>query len=145
MGLFDFVKNVGKSIFGASEAHAASPEELKKELEKNGLDTAGLEIAVDGNNVSVSGNAATQEHAEKVVLSLGNTLGVSNVNSTIAVSDAGPEAQMYTVRKGDTLWKISEHFYGNGSHYPKILEANTPPVVNENLIQPGWVLRIPAA
>ena len=50
---------------------------------------------------------------------------------------------MYTVQKGDTLWKIAEKFYGNGSKYPEIVKANTPPVKNPDLIQPGWVLRIP--
>jgi hypothetical protein len=32
MGLISFVKNVGASIFGGSEAKAAPVEELKKEL-----------------------------------------------------------------------------------------------------------------
>ena len=32
MGLISFVKNVGASIFGGSEAKAAPAEELKKEL-----------------------------------------------------------------------------------------------------------------
>ena len=43
MGLISFVKNVGASIFGGSEAKAAPVEELKKELEKHGLEFEGRE------------------------------------------------------------------------------------------------------
>jgi hypothetical protein len=39
MGLISFIKNTGASIFGGSEAKAAPAEELKKELDKHGLDS----------------------------------------------------------------------------------------------------------
>ena len=57
------------------------------------------------------------------------------------------EMQMYTVVKGDTLSAIAEKFYGkgHGGRYQEIVKANTPPVKNPDMIQPGWVLRIPAA
>ena len=72
------------------------------------------------------------------------TIGVSQVDTSgLQVQKPEAEAQMYTVQKGDTLWKIAEKFYGNGSKYPEIVKANTPPVKNPDLIQPGWVLRIP--
>jgi nucleoid-associated protein YgaU len=52
---------------------------------------------------------------------------------------------MYTVVKGDTLWAIAEKHYGkgNGAKHTLIVKANTPPVKNPDMIQPGWVLRIP--
>ena len=52
---------------------------------------------------------------------------------------------MYTVKKGDTLWAIAEKHYGKGkgAKYTEIVKANSPPVKNPDLIQPGWVLRIP--
>jgi len=54
-----------------------------------------------------------------------------------------PFAQYHVVVKGDTLSKIAEKYYGDGSLYPKIFEANRPLIKNPDLIQVGWKLRIP--
>ena len=76
---------------------------------------------------------------------LGNTTGVAQVESDLAVTKEAAAAVFYTVKKGDTLWKIAEEHYGKGqgAKYTEIVKANTPPVKNPDLIQPGWVLRIP--
>lgn len=50
----------------------------------------------------------------------------------------------YTVKSGDCLWNIAKHFYGNGSKYTKIYEANKDKIRNPNLIYSGQVLTIPA-
>lgn len=52
-------------------------------------------------------------------------------------------ATMYTVQPGDTLWKISEEHYGNGSKYMKIFEANSDLLDDPNKIFPGQELVIP--
>ncbi len=52
-------------------------------------------------------------------------------------------ARTYTVVKGDCLWNIAKKFYGNGSQYPKIFNANKDKIKNPNLIYPGQVLTIP--
>jgi len=49
----------------------------------------------------------------------------------------------HTVVKGDTLWGIVKKYYGNGSQYTKIANANKDKVKNPNLIYPGQVLTIP--
>jgi nucleoid-associated protein YgaU len=49
----------------------------------------------------------------------------------------------YTVVSGDTLWKIAEQMYGNGSHYMKIFEANTDVLEDPDRIFPGQELKIP--
>jgi nucleoid-associated protein YgaU len=96
--------------------------------------------------VKLSGQAMTQEEAEKIILSLGNTIGVAEVDTSgLKVQQPAPEATMYTVQKGDTLWAIAEKHYGKGkgSKYAQIVKANSPPVKDPDMIQPGWVLRIP--
>ena len=52
-----------------------------------------------------------------------------------------PPVRTYTVVSGDTLWAISERFYGDGNHYMRIAEASG--IANPDLIFPGQVLTIP--
>ncbi len=61
-----------------------------------------------------------------------------------ASTAAGPE-RAYVVQPGDTLWEIAEKHYGKGkgAKHTEIVKANSPPVKNPDMIQPGWVLRIP--
>lgn len=55
-------------------------------------------------------------------------------------------SQTYTVVKGDCLWNIAKKFYGNGSKYTVIYNANKGVIGgNPNLIYPGQVFTIPAA
>ena len=60
-------------------------------------------------------------------------------------SPAPAEAQSYTVVKGDCLWNIAKRFYGNGSKYSVIYNANRDVIGgNPNRIYPGQALTIPA-
>jgi nucleoid-associated protein YgaU len=45
------------------------------------------------------------------------------------------------VVSGDTLWAISERFYGDGSKYQVIADASG--ISNPDLIHPGQELTIP--
>ena len=50
----------------------------------------------------------------------------------------------YTVKAGDCLWNIAKKFYGDGSKYKKIYDANKKIIgSNPNLIYAGQVLTIP--
>ncbi|MGL4729033.1 MAG: peptidoglycan-binding protein LysM [Bosea sp. (in: a-proteobacteria)] len=144
MGLFNFIKEAGSKLFGGS-AKAATPDALQAELAKHGL-PPDVQIDIQGDVVKVNGSVNSQEEAEKIILALGNTIGVAQVDANLFAADGQPEAAMYTVKKGDTLWKIAEMHYGKGqgAKYPEIVKANSPPVTNPDLIMPGWVLRLPA-
>ncbi len=47
------------------------------------------------------------------------------------------------VGPGNTLWGISQKFYGDGSHYEEIFAANADQIRNPNLIYPGQVFIVP--
>ena len=61
------------------------------------------------------------------------------------------QAIEYTVQPGDTLWALSERFYGTGHAFPRLVAANTGRVMPDGgrfthagVIRPGWVLLIPS-
>ena len=51
-----------------------------------------------------------------------------------------PDGEVYTVAKGDTLWRIAANKLGSGSRYPEIKVLNTLP---SDTIYAGQKLRIP--
>ncbi len=138
MGLLSFVKNAGKSLFGAAEAAEPNADALEKEIADLGLDASGLDISVDGDTVTVGGEAVSQEMKEKVILAVGNVEGVAGVED-----NAGGGGTFHTVEKGDTLWAISSKTLGAGNRYMEIFEANKPMLSDPDKIYPGQVLRIP--
>jgi nucleoid-associated protein YgaU len=57
--------------------------------------------------------------------------------------DAWSAEQWHEVTKGESLWKIAERYYGDGSLYPKIFEANRDLLKDPDKIKIGQRLRIP--
>ncbi|MCD6134792.1 MAG: LysM peptidoglycan-binding domain-containing protein [Candidatus Omnitrophica bacterium] len=54
-----------------------------------------------------------------------------------------PEYKMYTVKKNDTLQKISRRFYGTTRRWLKIYKANKDILKSPDRVYPGQVLKIP--
>ncbi len=61
-----------------------------------------------------------------------------------AAAAAGGSSQTYQVQPGDTLSKISQHFYGSAGEYNRIFEANRDKLSNPNEIKVGQELVIPS-
>lgn len=143
-GMIPFVKAAGRGlgkIFKGKEAE----EKLKKEVDDYGLDTSGMDISVDDDgNVTVKGEAVSQEMKEKIILAVGNVEGIGGVKDEAKARVAGRESQFHTVVSGDTLSAISKKYYGTWRLYPEIFEANKPMLTHPDKIYPGQVLRIPA-
>jgi len=51
--------------------------------------------------------------------------------------------QLYTVKKGDTLWSIAKHFYGKGSLWSRIYEANRDQLPEPSRLHVGMRLQVP--
>lgn len=65
------------------------------------------------------------------------------VEETPREAENAPTAATYVVQPGDNLWKIAKKFYGDGSLYSKIYEANRDTLYNADLIYAGQELIIP--
>ncbi|TCI93217.1 peptidoglycan-binding protein LysM [Tenacibaculum sp. M341] len=152
MGLFSFIKNAGAKVFGigktTEEEAAEKAGKLVDAVNALELSVADLNVSVDDDKATITGEAADLATKEKVVLVVGNTEGIATVedNMTVAeVEEVAVEemAQFHTVMSGDTLGKIAKEFYGDAMKYPVIFEANKPMLSHPDKIYPGQVLRIP--
>ncbi len=145
MGFFDFMVNAGKKLLGKGDDNEA----IKKEIEESFSEVPiqGLVIEVDGDSVLIAGVAKDSATREKAILIAGNVEGIAKVNADQLVLlpeiTPEPESKFYTIQKGDTLWKIATTFYGDGSKYPSIVEANLEVIKDADLIYPGQNIRIP--
>ncbi|RMQ97827.1 LysM domain/BON super protein [Pseudomonas savastanoi pv. glycinea] len=148
MSLFSFLKEAGEKILDAitpGDADASN-EALKKHISEVGLGNPDIEATVEGGKVTVTGEVASQEEKEKILLTLGNIKGVETVDDQMTIAaGAAPvtAAKFVTVEKGDTLSAISKRVYGDPNKYQKIFEANKPMLKDVDKIYPGQQLRIP--
>lgn len=55
------------------------------------------------------------------------------------------QAHGYTVKEGDSLWKIAVSVLGNGNRYLDIIKMNKDLLANENSLTPGMRLILPDA
>ena len=159
MGLFSFIKEAGEKLFGGKEVEQAAAssapniaelnqkagDAIKTYIEKQNLGLSGLGVTFDGatGKVTLSGNAPSEEAAEKAGLAAGNVASVSDVDNNLQYP-AGTASQFHDVVSGDTLSAISKKYYGDANKYNVIFEANKPMLSHPDKIYPGQKLRIPA-
>ena len=158
MGLFDFVKGIGKKNTAPAEQQPAAPaapaepsaqemaNKLLGHIKSLGLPITGLSVNYNGKTdlATIKGQVQSQADREKIVLAVGNIDHVAQVDDQMTVATPEPESKFYTVKSGDSLSKISKEFYGDANQYNKIFEANRPLLKDADDIFPGQVLRIPA-
>lgn len=141
MGLFDFVKNIGKNLF-SKEAEAA--ESIKKHIAEENPGIDGLDVTFDNGIVNITGNAASPEAMEKAILMAGNVKGVENVTAEgLTAPEQTEKVEYYTIVSGDTLSGIAKKYLGNANDYPKIFEANREVIKDPDKIFVGQKIRIP--
>jgi cytochrome c oxidase subunit 4 len=163
----DYTHFTRVAFFGTGGARAEvatlEPQTAKSEAEKHSLDIA-PQVATEGRNAALPGSAGATKEAEKTAPATGNTAGVAATGEAGKTASAGgntasvatvkndsaagakaPESKLYTLKPGDTLWKIAEIEYGpgHGGKYHLIFEANKSLLSDPGKVHPGQVLRIP--
>jgi nucleoid-associated protein YgaU len=132
-------------LLGAEHDEMAA-ESIEKHIYHHGLEVDGLYVSVDlaEDSVTVSGNVVDQSTADKVVLCCGNVQGIAQVKDCLTVAWTAPRPRWHMVKRGESLQKISQTYYGQVSGYRAIFEANYPMLDDPQHLYPGQVLSIPA-
>ena len=62
----------------------------------------------------------------------------------VAAPDSGLRTKdVYTVRRGDTLWAIAKRYFGSGLRYPTIFQDNREIIQDPDLIHPQQQVKVP--
>ena len=141
MGVFSFVHNIGKKLFGSEEE---APEKIKAHIDEDNPGVRNLAVNVQDGVVMLSGEAESAEAAEKAALMAGNIKGIKEVRTDgLSAPPATQKVEYYEIVSGDTLSAIAKRYYGKASEYPRIFEANREVIKDPNLIFVGQKIRIP--
>lgn len=142
MGLFSFLKGIGKKVGLGREA-----EEIEQDIrEALGNSVENLGVDFDDGEVTLRGRVKTQAAREKAILLAGNVESVKSVNdqmTLVSQAPVTPTARFYTIEKGDSLWKIAQQHYGDGNKWQRLFEANREVIKDPDLIYPGQQIRVP--
>ncbi len=146
MGLFDFVKDVGRQVF---DTDAEAADNIKEHIEIRTSGITNLEVDFDDGVATICGDCPSAALREQVILMAGNIKGVEKVVADdLRAPEPKPEepeekAEIYEIVSGDTLGGIAKKYYGKASAYMKIFEANRDIISDPNKIYPGQKIRIP--
>ena len=146
MGLFDFVKDVGRQVF---DTDAEAADNIKEELEIRTSGLSNLDVKFDDGVVTICGDCTNAAVRDSAILIAGNVQGVEKVVADdLKAPPPAPEepeekVEFYEIVSGDTLGAIAKKFYGKSSKYMAILEANRDIISDPNKIYPGQKIRIP--
>ncbi len=136
MGIFSFLKEIGKKVLPGREA-----EEITSDIRDSlGDKVKDLQVSFDDGAVTIGGSVDSQATREKAVLLAGNVEGVESVNDNLAIEI---QPVFYTIVKGDSLSKIAQHHYGDPMKWKALFEANREVIKDPDLIYPGQQIRIP--
>ncbi len=147
MGLFDFVKDVGRQVF---DTDSEAADNIKQHLEIKTSGLSNLEVEFDDGVATICGDCVNADVRKSAILIAGNIQGVEKIIADdLRAPEPLPEepeeeVEVYEIVSGDTLGGIAKRFYGNASKYTKIFEANRDILSDPNKIYPGQKIRIPS-
>ena len=146
MGLFDFVKDVGRQVF---DTDGEAADNIKQHLEIKTSGISNLTVEFDDGVATICGDCKNQAVRDQAILIAGNIKGVEKIVADDLKAPPPPpeepeeKAEFYEIVSGDTLGGIAKKYYGSAGKYMKIFEANRDIISDPNKIYPGQKIRIP--
>ena len=107
-----------------------------EQLDECRLRTAALERQRDRLLDELKSRAGEVARLQREMANLRNAAGT-------AENDTGAAAQVYTVRKGDTLSGIAREHYGSDTKWRQLRDYNRDVLKGDDLIRPGMKLHLP--
>ena len=126
---------------------AVSQQQAAAALQKAGVSVFGLQVEDTGASVSLRGTVGSEAEKQKAEQALRQATDtqVANYLEVQSGGDSASGGQSYTVKAGDNLRKIAQHFYGDEMKWHAIRDANKDVLPNPDKIEAGMTLTIPGA
>ena len=103
-----------------------------------------LDVKEEAGKLKLSGTANTQYEKNKIwdkIKEVGGE-GQTEVNADIKVLNT-EYFHLHTVENGESLSKISKHYYKDANKYMQIFNANKDQLTNPDMIKVGQKIKIP--
>lgn len=110
----------------------------------NSLNIKDLEVREENDVLKVKGTTKTQ-YEKNIIWDRIKEIGGQNPSDILANIKVADESvyHRHTVKSGETLGKIAQHYFKDASKYQAIFKANSGILKNPDLIHPGQELIIP--
>ncbi|HKS28415.1 MAG TPA: LysM peptidoglycan-binding domain-containing protein [Pyrinomonadaceae bacterium] len=156
MGLFDKMFGSGAAAAQAAPDSNQRFEDLKNKyrsvlsfIDQNGVRLQNLHV--DNDKLFIRGTSPSDEVSNKVwdqiKLVDPNYQDITvelSVDQSLQQGGHEGDTETYTVKAGDSLWKIAKNHFGDGNEYMKIFYANRDKMQSpDSVIHPGDVLNLP--
>ena len=120
-----YCKGFGKYLSGKYYIN-----DITRTISSSGFTTSATLIRMSFGESLKTGGTVSDSHANRNyspdTIYNSATVKKATTNKTIVVK------KYYTVQKGDTLWTLAVRFYGDGTKFTKIANANNIPVITKN-------------
>lgn len=103
-----------------------------------------LNISEEGGALKLSGTANTQYEKNAIWDKIKEISGEAHSDIKADIKIANTDFyHVHTVQSGESLSKISKHYYKDANKYMKIFNVNKDQLANPDVIKPGQELKIP--
>jgi nucleoid-associated protein YgaU len=124
----------GDTVSEISSTYYGTSRKWRKILEANGMSEADARLLRPGMKLKIP----PLQNAEGA-----RVAASGSATPALSASARDESARTYTVKKGDTLYRIAKRCYSDGSRWKEIHEANSQRLPDPHKLRPGMELIIP--